>query len=61
MANDGEPQLPPAAALSRKLNTSNGEESDYETHRRFDRMARLIGEPALETGDGRRPARGLDM
>ena len=48
MANDGEPQLPPAAALSRKLNTSNGEESDYETHRRFDRMARLIGEPALE-------------
>jgi tRNA threonylcarbamoyladenosine dehydratase len=48
MSIDGEPPLVLVAALSRKLATSSGEESDYETHRRFDRMARLIGEPALE-------------
>lgn len=46
MSIDGEPPLVSIAALNRKLAT--GEESDYETHRRFDRMARLIGEPALE-------------
>ena len=48
MSNDGEPPLVSAATLSRKLAMSSGVESEYETHRRFDRMARLIGEPALE-------------
>jgi len=48
MSNDDEPRLVLAAALGRKLATPSNLESDYETHRRFDRMARLIGEPALE-------------
>ena len=48
MSNDDEARLVSAAALSRKLAMPSDVESDYETHRRFDRMARLIGEPALE-------------
>ena len=47
MTQDREPQLIAAGVLSQKSTTRGSVDSAYETHRRFDRMARLIGEPAL--------------
>ncbi len=38
----------PVAAVKRRPQGANGNETAYEVHRRFDRMARLVGEPALE-------------
>jgi tRNA threonylcarbamoyladenosine dehydratase len=42
------PNAPGLVALGRGATGPAGGELHYELHRRFDRMARLIGEPALE-------------
>src|ERR1700690_1255418 len=38
----------PVSAVNRGAQGANGTECPYEVHRRFDRMATLVGEPALE-------------
>ena len=38
----------PLTVFEPAVNDSNEKESRYEVHRRFDRMARLVGEPALQ-------------
>ena len=38
----------PLVVLQREPSNSSSAETRYEVHRRFDRMARLVGEPALE-------------
>jgi len=48
MSAQFEPSIVPVSAVNREARGSNGSESTYEVHRRFDRMARLVGEPALE-------------
>ena len=48
MSTSSEPHAVPLVALHRGANGSAQAESRYETHRRFDRMARLVGEPAIE-------------
>jgi len=48
MSAQFEPSIVPVSAVNREARCSNGSESTYEVHRRFDRMARLVGEPALE-------------
>ena len=48
MNADSEHSGGPFEEIGRITNSPTNSESRYEGHRRFDRMARLIGEPALE-------------
>jgi tRNA A37 threonylcarbamoyladenosine dehydratase len=48
MSPEVEPFIVPVTAVARGPEAGRGNESPYEVHRRFDRMARLVGEPALE-------------
>ena len=48
MSAQFEPSIVPVSAVNREARGQSGTESAYEVHRRFDRMARLVGEPALE-------------
>jgi tRNA A37 threonylcarbamoyladenosine dehydratase len=48
MNANGERNNIPLPVIHRGANEASGKESHYELHRRFDRMARLVGEPALE-------------
>ena len=47
MSSESEHNHVPLTVIDRGKNGSSGIESKYELHRRFDRMARLVGEPAL--------------
>jgi len=48
MSAQSEPSIVPVNAVNRAVRAQSGTETAYEVHRRFDRMARLVGEPALE-------------